>query len=87
MLALLLFALTPIPVGISESEETDGISGQVCIHAALQHIQTLRAQQRNLQFSGSKVLPPSSHQHSSADSAAAQSPPTSEYITAETRAY
>ncbi|UZP34681.1 hypothetical protein NXS19_002497 [Fusarium pseudograminearum] len=57
MLSLLLFALTPIPEGISEEEETDGISGQACVHAALQQIQNLRARQRNLQFSGSKVSP------------------------------
>ncbi|EKJ74090.1 hypothetical protein FPSE_05744 [Fusarium pseudograminearum CS3096] len=57
MLSLLLFALTPIPEGISEEEETDGISGQACVHAALQQIQNLRAHQRNLQFSGSKVSP------------------------------
>ncbi|KAF5679515.1 3-hydroxybutyryl dehydrogenase [Fusarium circinatum] len=57
MLSLLLFALTPIPDGISEDEEADGISGQACVHAALQQIQTLRARQRNLQFSGSKVSP------------------------------
>lgn len=57
MLSLFLFALTPIPTGISEEEEIDGISGQACVHAALQQIQTLRARQRNLQFSGSKVTP------------------------------
>lgn len=57
MLSLFLFALTPIPVGISEEEEVDGISGQACVHAALQHIQVLRARQRNLHFSGSKVSP------------------------------
>ncbi|KAH7158276.1 hypothetical protein B0J13DRAFT_582082 [Dactylonectria estremocensis] len=55
MLSLFLFALTPIPVGIEEDEEGDGISGQACVHAALQQIQTLRARHRNLQFSGSKV--------------------------------
>lgn len=57
MLSLFLFALTPIPVGISEEEELDGISGQSCVHAALQHTQVLRARQRNLHFSGSKVSP------------------------------
>ncbi|KFA50696.1 hypothetical protein S40293_04907 [Stachybotrys chartarum IBT 40293] len=57
MLSLYLFALTPIPAGINEEEELDGISGQACVHAALQQIQTLRARQRNLQFSGSKVSP------------------------------
>lgn len=57
MLALFLFGLTPIPAGISDDEELDGISGQSCIHAGLQHIQILRARQRNLQFSGAKVSP------------------------------
>ncbi|KAF4122072.1 3-hydroxyacyl-CoA dehydrogenase, NAD binding domain [Geosmithia morbida] len=57
MLSLFLFASTPIPAGISEEEEADGISGQACVHAALQHIQILRARQRNLQFNGSKVSP------------------------------
>lgn len=57
MLSLFLFALTPIPEGISEDEEADGISGQACVHAALQQVQTLRARQKNLQFSGSKVSP------------------------------
>ncbi|SPO00307.1 uncharacterized protein DNG_03152 [Cephalotrichum gorgonifer] len=55
MLSLLLFALTPIPSGISAEEEADGISGQACLTTALQQIQTLRARQRNLKFSGSKV--------------------------------
>lgn len=57
MLSLFLFALTPIPAGVAEEEEVDGISGQACVHAALQHIQVLRARQKNLQFSGSKVTP------------------------------
>ncbi|KAK7215872.1 hypothetical protein V2G26_003875 [Clonostachys chloroleuca] len=55
MLSLFLFSLTPIPIGISEDEETDGISGQTCVHAALQQVQSLRARQRNIQFNGSKV--------------------------------
>lgn len=59
IITLLLFALTSIPDGISEEEEVDGISGQSCVHAALQQIQTLRARQKNLQFSGSKVSPSS----------------------------
>ncbi|KAF7594162.1 hypothetical protein BBP40_010011 [Aspergillus hancockii] len=58
MLALFLFALTPIPAGISEDEELDGISGQACIHAGLQQIQMLRARQRSLQFNGTNVLQP-----------------------------
>lgn len=56
MLSLLLFALTPIPAGISDEEELDGVSGQVCVHAALQQIQTLRARQRSLQFNGARVV-------------------------------
>lgn len=84
MLSLLLFALTPIPVGISEGEETDGISGQACVHAALQQIQTLRARQRNLQFSGSKVSP-SSTSHSICTSP--ESIDTSSFINAESIAY
>lgn len=84
MLSLLIFALTPVPVGISEDEELDGITGQVCIHAALQHIQTLRAQHRNLLFSGSIVLPYS--QHTSPVSTPMPTP-TPEYITAESTAF
>lgn len=55
MLTLLLFALTPIPVGISDEEEHEGVSGQVCVHAALQQIQSLRARQKSLQFNGTRV--------------------------------
>lgn len=84
MLSLFLFALTPIPDGISEDEEIDGISGQACVHAALQQIQTLRARQRNLQFSGSKVSP-SSTSHSICTSP--ESIDTSTFINAESIAY
>lgn len=55
MLALFLFAMVPIPIGISKEEEDNGIPGQFCIQAALQHIQHLRARQRSLEFNGSKV--------------------------------
>lgn len=85
MLALFLFALTPIPVGISEEEEIDGISGQACVHAALQQIQTLRARQRNLQFSGSKVSP--STTKSKAIMSSAESIGSSDFIAAESIAY
>lgn len=84
MLSLFLFALTPIPFGISEEEETDGISGQACVHAALQQIQTLRARHRNLQFSGSKVSPTLKR---STAAASPESISTSEFITAESIAY
>ncbi|KAL7785422.1 hypothetical protein V8C43DRAFT_291332 [Trichoderma afarasin] len=84
MLSLFLFALTPIPMGISEDEEMDGVSGQVCIHAALQQVQSLRARQRNLQFSGSKVFPSSS---STAICATPEAADTSGFINAENIAY
>jgi hypothetical protein len=58
MLTLFLFALTPIPAGISQEEELDGVSGQACIHAGLQQIQMLRARQRSLQFNGTNVSQP-----------------------------
>lgn len=84
MFALLLFSLTPIPVGISETEVLEGITGQVCIHAALQHIQTLRAQHRNLLFSGSIVLPYSQH---TSPASTPMPAPTPDYITAENIAF
>jgi hypothetical protein len=43
ILALYLFVQTPVPVGISEDEELDGISGAVCMQTALSHLQQLRA--------------------------------------------
>lgn len=85
MLSLFLFALTPIPVGISEDEEADGISGQACVHAALQQIQTLRARQRNLQFSGSKVSP--SQRPPQAIYSTPESADPSGFISAESIAY
>ncbi|KAK2603452.1 hypothetical protein QQS21_004404 [Conoideocrella luteorostrata] len=85
MLSLFLFALTPIPTGISEEEEIDGISGQACVHAALQQIQTLRARQRNLQFSGSKVTP--SNVKTNAAVTSPESIGSSDFIAAESIAY
>ncbi|KIW19085.1 hypothetical protein PV08_03377 [Exophiala spinifera] len=55
VLTLFIFGLTPIPVGVSKDEETDGLTGQVCLQIALQQVQSLRERQRNCQFSGSKV--------------------------------
>lgn len=55
MLTLLLFALTPIPDGMSEEEELDRVPGQVCVHAALQQIQELRVHERSLRFNGNRV--------------------------------
>lgn len=57
MLSLYLFAMVPIPAGIPEEEEADGIPAQFCVQAALQQVQHLRARQRSLEFNGSKVSP------------------------------
>lgn len=55
-LTLYLFAQTPIPVGISEDEELDGINGLLCIQTALLQVQRLREGQRSCQFDGPEVL-------------------------------
>lgn len=85
MWTLLLFALTPIPVGLDDEEETDGVSGQVCVHAALQQIQQLRARLRSLQFNGAQVnlTAPPTPNHSSSPRTLA----TTNFITAESTAY
>jgi hypothetical protein len=48
ILALYLFSQTPIPIGVPEEEEQDGISGPVCIRTALSHLQHLRARRSTL---------------------------------------
>lgn len=55
MLSLYLYAMVPVPVGIPEDEEENGLPAQVCVQAALQQVQFLRARQRTLEFNGSKV--------------------------------
>lgn len=84
MLSLFLFALTPIPVGVSEQEEFDGVSGHVCVHAALQQIQTLRARQKSLQFNGAQVTLNRSRR---APSISPHSLATANFINAESTAY
>lgn len=42
ILAMYLFAQTPIPTGISELEEREGICGPMCIQIALSQLQRLR---------------------------------------------
>ncbi|KAI0845642.1 hypothetical protein F5Y00DRAFT_255105 [Daldinia vernicosa] len=54
-LTLYLFSQTPVPIGISEEEELNGISGLVCIQTALLQIQRLRERQRSHQFRASEV--------------------------------
>lgn len=55
VLSLYLHAMVPVPVGIPEEEEEDGLPAQICVQAALQQVQYLRARQRSLEFNGSKV--------------------------------
>ncbi|KAJ5279831.1 hypothetical protein N7478_005203 [Penicillium angulare] len=50
--------MVPVPVGIDEEEEEDGLPAQICVQAALQQVQFLRARQRSLEFNGSKVSLP-----------------------------
>lgn len=83
VLALFLFGLTPIPVGVSPEEELDGLTGQMCLQAALQQVQRLRERQRNCQFSGSKVSP-------GTDPVTGRKPAsnlTQTFLTTESRAY
>ena len=54
-LALYLFSQTPVPTGVSEDEELDGISGVVCVQTALLQIQQLRLRLRSSQYYGSDV--------------------------------
>lgn len=57
MLTLYLFGFTPIPEGISDEEELDGVTAQVCVQAALQQVYSLRVRHKSIQFSGSKFSP------------------------------
>ncbi|KAL2844538.1 hypothetical protein BJY01DRAFT_263966, partial [Aspergillus pseudoustus] len=84
MLTLFLFAMTPVPAEVTEDEEADGIFGQVCIHAALQQIQTLRARQRSLQFNGTKVSQPTK---TKGVPSLPMTVETTDFITAENIAY
>lgn len=45
-LALYLFAHTPVPAGISEDEELDGMSAQVCMQTAMYQLQRLRERRK-----------------------------------------
>jgi hypothetical protein len=50
VLALYLFSQTPIPLGISEDEELDGISALICLQSALLQVQRLRERQKSCHF-------------------------------------
>lgn len=57
VLTLALFGQTPVPAGVSEQEELDGITGSVCIQTALKQVQQLRGRLRTWQFDGSDASP------------------------------
>ncbi|KAK5055206.1 hypothetical protein LTR84_012955 [Exophiala bonariae] len=83
VMTLFLFGLTPIPNGISDDEELEGLTGQICVQTALQQVQRLRERQKNCQFNGAKVSPGS-------DTLVAPTPGptlTQEYLAFESRAY
>ncbi|KIM93845.1 hypothetical protein OIDMADRAFT_69639, partial [Oidiodendron maius Zn] len=56
ILTLLIFGLTPIPTGLSKDEETDGVTGQICMRLGLEMLHQLRVQVSIPQFYNSKVL-------------------------------
>lgn len=83
VLSLLLFGLTAVPTGISEEEELDGITGDVCAQTALKQIQQLRGRLRGSQFDGSRMpVRTTVTEGRSPDSC-----PTPEWIDFENRAY
>lgn len=55
VLTLYLFGQTPIPAGIFEEEELDGISGIVCTQTALLQLQQLRERLRSWRSNGLDV--------------------------------
>ncbi|TVY80592.1 hypothetical protein LSUE1_G003596 [Lachnellula suecica] len=80
VLTLYLFGQTPIPVGISEEEELDGINGVVCVQTALLQLQRLRERLRSCRFDGLGV--------SKSDPSSTESPVVAQaFIDLESRAY
>jgi hypothetical protein len=83
VLTLYLFSQTPVPVGLCEEEEQDGITGVVCIRTALLQIQQLRERLRSCHFDGSDVWA-----RSDSVSKPVTSPNLSEqYLSLESRVY
>ena len=62
-LTLYLFGQTPVPLGLDDGEEGDGINGTVCIQTALKMIQKLRGRLRSLQFDASTTSTSSAPPH------------------------
>ena len=85
VLALYLFGQTPVPVGIPQEEELDGINGVVCSQTAFLHVQQLRERLRSCQFNGSEVSAWSDT--ATSDIATPSENPTEEYLNLETRAF
>ncbi|KIX92046.1 uncharacterized protein Z520_12262 [Fonsecaea multimorphosa CBS 102226] len=91
VLALYLYAQTPVPLGISPEEESDGMNGVVCGKTALLHVQILR-ERLVCQFTGSEISARSdaSPNHNNTDQQTAASPKplrTEEYLNLADRAY
>ncbi|KIV96030.1 hypothetical protein PV10_03612 [Exophiala mesophila] len=83
VLTLFIFGLTPIPLGISDEEESEGLTGQICVQAALQQVQRLRERQRNCQFSGAQVSPATDRMSNHPRA----TPLNEDYLKLESRAY
>lgn len=54
--SLIMFGLTPVPIGVGEKEEAEGLSGSLCFQVALRQLYGLRCWCRTLKFSTSKVI-------------------------------
>jgi hypothetical protein len=83
VLTLYLFGQIPVPSGISEEEEMDGISGVVCTQTALLQLQQLRERLRSYSFNGSGV----SAWSDGVTSSAASTTLTQAILDLESRAY
>ena len=82
VMTLYLFGQTPVPSGISEDEEQDGISGVICIQTALLQIQQLRERLRSCQFNGSDMSA-----WSDSEGPVLHQNPSEGYLSLESRAY
>lgn len=56
VLTLILFGLTPTPIGLDKDEEADGLTGQICMRLGLEMLHQLRVKLSAPQFYTSKVL-------------------------------
>jgi hypothetical protein len=56
VLALYIFGMTPVPVGLEESTKAQGSIGEVCIDVAIRQIQHLQAKSDITQFSAATIV-------------------------------